>query len=317
MKFLCGLLLVLIYTSHASVPKNLYADFFKKSYTISPTEELPQELKFIISSIQQYQLTDVEKTHYIESLILLDANIKSLTKEERLFLGKSEILKTLFNSRAKLKPKKRSHNPKILNEIKLWQQNDKLSDFTKWFLAALHEDLKTQFDSPFFRQFILMKVGNRRLKEIELRKLGKRFRLLLPWYEEYKRKGPEVFQSDMKPLLLSTLQHVSSYYGLLSKYSRLNHKRDLKSFLDLSAVKIELQKKEEKKDMALLPLFPKPDPNYQPPEVLPEPVDDWMPLDDMKSLEAKLPSDLFPKADPNYKAPAKLPEPVNDWLLDL
>jgi hypothetical protein len=317
MKYILAFLInCLVLSSLANVPTGLYSSFLKKEFKVIPNEKLPQELRHIITSISQYKLTDNEKSQYMKSLILIDSYSNRLTKEELLFLGKSEILKSLFKGRTHLKPQKRSHNPKILLEIESWTKNTNLSEFTKWFLTALHSDLNAQFESPFFRQFMLMRIGNKRLTELELKKLEKRFNLLLPWYEEYKNKGPELFQQDLKTLLITTLSHVSQYYGLLSKYAYLSKKMQLLAFEKLTNIKIEVISKKASDKSVFTTLFPEVDPNYQAPEVLPKPVDSWMPLDDMKDFKAKIPDELFPKADPNYKAPEKLPEPVNDWLLN-
>ncbi len=315
--FFTALFFSFTFSTMANVPPSLYTEYLSSDYKVTPSENLPMELRYLIKSISQYQLTDLEKTAYIESLILLDAHTKALSKEEIFFLGKSEILKSLFKGRIKKKAHKRSHNPKILIEIKAWSEAGEISIFTKWFLEALHADLKNQFDSPFFRQFMLFKIANKRIRELELRKLEKRFSLLLPWYQEYKEKGPEIFQQELKPILINTLSHISMYYGLLAKYSKLNNQLQLNNFKKLASLRIEPLNKIQKEELSLLPLFPNLDPNYLPPEVLPEPVDTWIPMDDMKNFKAKLSGELFPKVNPNYKAPEKLPEPVNDWLLEL
>ena len=269
---------------------------FAAPVTYYPKKDLPVEFSYLIESIQLYPLEEKEREALAKKIKELDQMLAALTKEEVYFLLKSEIYKGLLEQ-PRLKNQNPYYNPDILKPLNsiIEVRIDDYHKFAQWLLFAIYSDLSQNFDSPFYNTFMVKKKTGLSLKNKNLIMMQRKFDFTLPWYEEIVNSTPEEFHEGLKDNMFHLLDVIKMKMGDLIKFSRFDNfkidsnKQSLTFFTNKS--KEAPGKKEEeilgltieekpqitvKKEEWVPKNAPEdPDPNYTPPEVLPEPINDW------------------------------------------
>lgn len=279
-----------------------------------PVKDFPSELTFLIESIQDYKLGKKESEDFFKELSLMDQIFGELTKEEIYFISKSEIYKSFL----KINPEKKSYpikyyNPEIVEKFKkaLSKNKKKYSKFVLWIGYAIATDLENIFNSYNFPMLVIRKKNKRPYSSNQMKKLDKKFRLLIPWYDNFVIRDPEDLAKFIKDKMLSNLAHLNKISILLHKFSRFKKFKALKlakedfilfKLKDVSKIEVKMPTDEDILNSIKIPKVEK------------KPVlnakKKWTPKE---IKEGKAP--LFPMADPNYIPPKTLPKPVDDWII--
>jgi len=270
---------------------------FASTLTYYPKKDLPAEFSYLVESIQLYPLEPKEREELGKKLREIDQMLAQMTKEEVYFLLKSEIYKGLLN-RPKLKNPNNYYNPEILKPLNsiIEVRVDDYHKFAQWLLFAVYSDLRQIFDSPFYNTFAVKKKTGLPLKNKNVIMMQKKFDFILPWYEEVINSTPEEFHEALKENMFQLLASIEMKIKDLLKYSRFEKFKLDPNIQTLTFFTTKSpEEKKEKKEEEILGLdlgvegeapvkkaqwVPKnepmePNPDYVPPESLPEPVNDW------------------------------------------
>ena len=256
---------------------------FAKSYYAK--KELPGELNLILQSIAKMKLKEVEKKLLGEIIWKIDGNFTEMDKDEIFFLVKSSVYKTILQFKKKderipnIKPKEMEK----LVEKKL--ASGPYSNFTRWLLRAIVSDYNNIFKSKGYK----LTQGDK-----------KKLRLIMPWYRFFIETSVEEFELDLKDLHFFTLGKILVVSQGLLQYSRFNYKEIKKKELNFFEYREPAVLSKVNSIDEILGSFPD---NPQDTNNLPTP---WRPKDGQKN-------DDYLK-DPNYIPPDKLPEPINEKL---
>ncbi len=263
--------------------------------TYYPKQDLPAEFSYLIESLQLYPLEEKERKALGNKIKELDQMLSELTKEEVYFLLKSEIYKGLL-ARPKLKNQSGYYNPEILKPLNsiLEVRIDDYHKFAQWLMYAVYADLSQSFDSAFYNTFVVKKKTGMPLKSKNLIMMQRKFNFILPWYEEIINSTPEEFHESIKDEMFHLLDVIKMKMKDLIKFSRFDKFKidpDKKTLTFFTTKSLEAAEKKAEEVLGLTieerpqttvkaEWIPKnapmdPDPNYLPPDVLPDPVNDW------------------------------------------
>lgn len=285
----------------------------KKYY--SPSKALPSEFRFLVESIQTYDLNQDEKNFIKDQVIKLDNVLSVLKRREFFFLIKSEIYKGLLRHKPDFPLQDTSFTPNIISSLQeILKKKEDFKPFTRWLLAALISDLDQLFRSSVYPEFMRYRNLPNYSAGPDVKRMQKKFELLLPWVEFTRLSGPKGLEEILKPVMLEVLALVTFYGKTTLDYSRF------------SAVDIEIPKQKlvyfdyrifnpklDGQDFTLEEIIDSVLEKHKK-SGLPLPVDDWTPREhDFANKKAPAP---IPTPDPDYKAPAKLPSPINDWIFE-
>lgn len=202
----------------------------------------------------------------------------------------------------------------ILTQAHLATQKAHNQEFTHFLFGSLLRDLSELMNTTNYQSFILrFKNAPNQLSGDQLL-VKRKLDLILPWVHWYKEGGVELVNQKMQPILMEMLTNLNlrlNDYLFLTKNQKmtlqLDRKGDLTYFeqrplppaklattpTDQTApaetivdrvVEVEKENTENKNQ-----------------------TEQWRPKDDLESF-------FNPKPDTNYQAPESLPEPSNDWL---
>jgi hypothetical protein len=298
-----------------------FADAKKGKITLQSIDT-PLEYRITVNSYNSYDLTSEEKDEYLKDIVTSDTYFSHIPKSELFLLCKTEIYKLVLSFPSKDGTPKRVINQNILNSLKQRAKAENLNQLAKWILNATISDVKKVINYKYYQTYLIQKSQKKKLSTIELLKIDKKVKLLSPWINIYLQNDPEQINMIVGPLHRKIIHRLAFLSKIIYKASSFEEAPKLSSIKNLKYFKYsrELTKSEDdlrKIDDIIgnISLFPKPSSNYQSPNSLPEPKNDWVPKDDMSKV-TKPDVNLFPEYDPNYIRPEELPEPVNDWLLD-
>ena len=281
---------------------------FSESYYVK--KDLPGELKLIFQSLAKIKLNEKEKKMLDDIVWHVDRYFTSMEKEEIFFLIKVNVYKTILEFKKKNKRILSISPEEMENLVGEKLKSAPYSEFSKWLLRAIISDYKN-----------IIKTKNYKIIHGDSKKL----QLIMPWYFDFINLSMEEFELNLKDLYFLILKKISlASMGLLN-HSRFNYKESPSEKLaffeyrepalliqpdtldnilaipsepaDSSPVAAPWRPRGQRRDDDLLK-----DPDYIPPEKLPESIDEklWARQGGM---------------DIEYIPPDKLPEPVdeNKW----
>ena len=262
--------------------------------TFVPKDELPVEFSYLVESLQLYPLQDKEREDLSKVIKELDNLFSQMSKEEVFFILKSELYKELLN-KPRLTGQTQLYDKKILRKFMdlIDTKIDNYHQFAKWIIFATYSDLKQIFDSPYFNTFIVEKRGIG-FNNPNAAKIGKKFDLVLPWYEDIINQNPEEFHEMLKPVMLNFLKKIHKKLEILLTFSRFESIKlaadDHLKYFELKSIEPKAPKKDPILDMEI-----------STEKALEPEKDQWKPRNEPMA------------ANPNYIAPEKLPTPSDDW----
>lgn len=278
-----------------------------------PIKEFPSELTFLIESIQDYKLEKKDSEKFFKEMALMDQIFSELTREEIFFISKAEIYKSFLkiNKIEKTYPLK-YYNPKILEQFRktIIKNKAEYSKFVYWIGQGIATDLENIFNSYNFPMLMIQRRNNKKPRRAQMIRLDKKLRILIPWYENFVERDPEDLAKFIKDKMINHLGHLNKVLLLLHKFSRFKklkllklQKEDFVLFKLKDVSKIEVKKATDEEILNSIKI-PKTleNPNLSQKKV-------WTPKD---IKEGKAP--LFPEKNPNYVPPEVLPQPVDDWI---
>ncbi|MBT3585715.1 MAG: hypothetical protein HN509_12495 [Halobacteriovoraceae bacterium] len=240
----------------------------------------------------------------------LDFYFSKMTKEEILFISKTEIYKLLLKSKPKLKIRASSYDRKILDKIQAHANHVK-KPLSKWLLLSIKTDLKELFDNAAFKRLQKEILGVFKVRKKSTKKLKKKIDFLLPWYELIDTFGVEELDDQLLDLCYQAIENINLQSKLILTYSRFSDiEAARKNHSSLAFFLEKEQKPDYIKDSPTLDQIIQPLVKLPNPFVLPKPTNDWAPKAD-DTIQAR--ALVIPTPNPNYKAPKEIPQPVNDW----
>lgn len=321
-----------------------------------PNNKFPLEFVLLIQSLQKIELTDEEKKDLIKNIAIIDQIAAIMSKEEIFFIIKTEIYKAILNKYKDEKTRFKLYRPENIVKLKDFSKRKftALLPFANWMARAIQSDMKVIIKSHLFNKLINHLKRTNLINNSNLRKVKRRLSLLLPWYQKLSTLAKNDIDELMKEFMIECLRKITFFIKSLAQFTQEKElaispkvtsykffkKFDLssirgipKSYDILTIMKFDDEVKTAKQTLTesskwkpskeVLPKgYPTPSPNYVPPEVLPQPVDDWMPKEDKdtsKISKRNIPL-VVPTIDPKYVPPKNLPKPAensDDWLLQL
>ncbi|EQC51945.1 hypothetical protein [Bacteriovorax sp. DB6_IX] len=231
---------------------------------------------------------------------------------EILFLDE-EIVKATLNHSKSLKKGYKVIDHKmyelLTQKVKTLPEN---MPFSKLIYKSLLQDLSELLTEPELKQFGAFQKKKLNKIDNKTRMFSRKVALLTPWIRLALSKESEILNDTLNEYSYEMYQRLVKILELTSRAYPKNLS-DKKVFVQIKDQGLEKARK-ELKDLTF-EVAPDPSPAYQAPSQLPQPVDDWVPVDET-IIEDGVPltkDELFPEPDPDYEAPKVLPKPVDNW----
>ncbi|HAZ13091.1 MAG: hypothetical protein A2X86_09875 [Bdellovibrionales bacterium GWA2_49_15] len=283
---------------------------------ISSSKPLPTEFILLLESVQRDDLSDKSKVQFEQWIISLDESFGVLTKDEIFFLCKAEIYKAILKKYRNSETDLKKFNLYFLKTAvaKVEQVNREkvaLSLFSKWMIQALLSDLKSLLTAPQNLNFITFVQNGTDVTSPAFIIWSKKMKMVAPWVDLFINSVDSEFESIVRPIQLEALQTIAIYADLLLKQSRFKDawpkKKSTLTGLSFFNWK-ELQETKEPAIIANEPLLPQGSGSSEAPPAA------WTPKDTPDAItSSKLPPN-YPTPNPDYLPPDRLPQPVNDWI---
>ncbi|MBI2519674.1 MAG: hypothetical protein HYV97_04635 [Bdellovibrio sp.] len=282
---------------------------------ITSDKPLPTEFVLLIESLQKAGLSGEGKAQFDKLILSLDESFDVLTKEEIFFICKAEIYKAILKKYRNTEPDLKKFDMRFLKNAtaKIEQiNNDKveLSLFSKWMIQALLSDLKSLLMAPQYLNFLTFVQNGTDVTSQPFIIWSKKLNMVGPWLDLFINSVDSEFEAIIRPLQLEALQIIATYADLLIKQSRFKESWPKKKSTLASLSFFTWREMKEKTDSAALPsdLTPQGSGSSDIPAAV------WTPKDTPETTaNSNLPVN-YPTPDPDYLPPNKLPQPVNDWI---
>jgi hypothetical protein len=305
---------------------------FAKSIYIAK-DSTPIEYYYIISSIQQVELSDLDQKEFDELIQIHDQLFSKLSKKEVFFLLKSEIFKSILSFTFKDSITRVNVDSTFVKKIsdKIKENKDEYSPFSLWLNYSFLKDL----------QIILRDKEFVNIASTKTSKLKRQLNLIIPWLIKFETLPPGVYEKLISEIYMRVLKKISVYGQNFYRYShfekleiilpitKFNHFRIQKLIAkqnDSNSIEKILEKPiDNSQDKApqikattwqpkndIFQHYPRPIPNYTPPSNLPSPVSNWTEETTTLFNINDYPK-LFPTPDPKYVEPELIPSAVYNW----
>lgn len=282
--------------------------FFSLTYaqdlTLTPDQDLPIELKYLLETYNELSYSDWEKEKLTNHFDKISENILSIDKAQKYLLLKSEIYKAILQFPPV--PKKSLKNLPSYAEVSTQYK----SKFFTWIAMAINEDFQALKEDTNYKT---LQGKNLRLESLSQNQkvFIKKLERIQPWMDLFANYNEEEARDKLKAFVFATLEKLEFYSKTFIVYSK--PLEALKEKQLIYKLEKDLAPKPKEETLSeILSIKEKPPTNLQATQnvsTLGEENLNWVPKDE--------PQDLFPKPDPNYQPPAELPQPVNDWIFDL
>lgn len=270
-------------------------------------EELPQD---VAMALEFLQLNSPPSKDWESDIRELDQLLRYLSKEERLMVLKAELYKAILKTSRGENVQRPTYRRQTLERLKKNFQNkndEKWDPFSTYFVQALITDLELIMQDAYYPNFLNELRSNRSLSS-QSRSFKQRLDGLLPWVQWYFEGSlpglkQKLLQTSEMALRLFNQRAKNLIFMTQFEMPNLDQDQGLQ-FFQAKATPGKTESDEaseaplEQLDVDIPPApkapfdekwVPKvaPDPDYEAPENLPEPVDDWLPkpvddwLDDM------------------------------------
>jgi|GEM_PF-5272058 hypothetical protein len=275
-----------------------FTDVNAKTY-LRPNDKIPSDAAMALEFLQLY--TSGPKS-WDKEIRNLDQLLLHLSEEERLMILKSELYKAILKTSRGVSVERANYRPQTLERLqeKFGKVSpEKWDPFSTFFLRAVMSDLKRIMLDAEYPNFINNLRSNRGLTAAG-RSFKQKLDVLLPWvqwYFEGSLPGLKQKLLQASEIALKLFADRASNLIFMTQFEKFDQKEEVKSlrFFEVQPIPNLASQDESSSEGALkqidvsIPPAPQegldekwvpkiaPDPDYQVPETLPEPVDDWLP----------------------------------------
>ena len=273
-------------------------------------QTLPIEISYLISSLQKNHSTKNEKNKFANSISKLDQLFQKLNKEELFFIIKSESYKTILKIKPEYQIKESFYQDKSLKVFDKYFKSETISSFSQWIVKSIYYDIKNIYNSSVFTTYMFRKKNNAVLTK-EYIVVDKKLKILLPWISYLGITQPNQFEEDMYKYMTKLFEKLLIYSEQYLKFSQFDKLEisPLNKNLRFFTLETPHLKSIKDKNVRIENILLDPD-EFLVDEDVKE--SGWMPKDDTKG--AKLLKTPIPTPDPDYVPPEKLPESTSDWI---
>lgn len=189
------------------------------------SEKAPKELELLTMHLVKYVKTSQDVDKVIGYCNLINQDLQKTPKKNVFFMLKSEVYRGILRNQFLKKENTIQVSNSILLSIeqKLNKYDIVYSDFSKWIITSILEDISTFRKDGFIDQYQRI---NRSDFEQQKRynKLKKTLSYISPWIEKIEKLTPESFNNLVKDVGIDILWYISSrtyYFGTFSsKYKQ-------------------------------------------------------------------------------------------------
>lgn len=250
--------------------------------------EVPFELAVLVKSFETKKLSKEENDSLKKSIEQINTLFSSMSKPDRHFMAKSTIYQWVLKSAPK---NKIPDNFKV--ESILTKEFKNLTPFSSWLFTALKSDIENMISSDF------------QINE----KYQAHVNLIRPWVYFFSKEESAQIEVKMIDFRFDLLKKVISHLELFQRFKQIDHKNSISenlAFFNLINKNLPIDSNQnvlEKLDSII---------EKHQKLGLPLPTDEWKigKNDEWTPKEGPNQESLKQK---DYQPPQKLPEPVNDW----
>jgi hypothetical protein len=277
-------------------------------------QSFADEIKFSqgFPSLYQKLITESYLNKTIDEAKIIELNSILNRNHQDIAFIESEIIKFTLNYSKKIKKgyklvDHKMHDQLIQNLTKIKSTRP----LTRFVYESFKLDLSELITDPELNKYNNYQKNKLFKIDGKTRKFSKKVAMLTPWIRLILTEDPSIFDYKMSVYTDELYSYTQQLLELTSRaYLGEPTKTKYISLVDKGLEKARSQVQDINFQVA-----PKPDPTYVAPQKLPQPVDDWVPVDET-IIEDGLPltkDRLFPKPDPDYVPPKVLPKPVDSW----
>lgn len=261
--------------------------------------DMPFELKVLYEGYNFIASENDTSTQELDKFLsILLNNFTKLSREEILFLGKSEMIKTVL----KYSPEEMKTNEipaDFIRELRSSMSKEEyqaINPFAKWLLSSLIVD----YDN-------LIKAKNSTISK-------KRLDLIIPFLNMIRLNGLAEFDIVTRQLMLEVAKRMVHFSSINLLYSsRLAITPSNKKLAVISSNRPQFSSKDRDIEDILAPIIEK-----HKKLGLPVPIDDWRPTEADFNLKSQAVSPTPSAQGQEAKAidPKSLPKPIDDWNVE-
>jgi hypothetical protein len=182
--------------------------------------------------------------------------------------------------------------------------------FSKFLYDLILKDLDLLLKDPLPKTYSLYIKKREKVLPPEVENIGRRITYVTPWLRSLQEKSQEELDLVLDEYTSKMLRHLMKVLSLTRSAEAPKQPKRYVWMLDK-----QLEDVRKSIDALTFEVSPKPFKDYKAPKVLPQEVDDWIPVNE-EIIEDGLPltkDRLFPRPDPDYTPPPVLPKPVDSW----
>lgn len=274
---------------------------------------LPSDFGVALDHVQLYSKKPIEVT---QQIIFLDQLLEQISEEERLFFTKAELYKSLFRFARLEPTRAELYELTTLElATRIYQQvlpYEQTHPYLPLLFGGVLSDLNRIMKAPGYRTFVQKNRTTPNQLDANQRTIKNKLELILPWLAWFQKGEVELVNKKLQPALEHMLESVISRlqdFHYLTRNKELNLETERAGrlvFFDVrprpNLIIEKTPKQEPSLEQTLEPLL------NQVPEEPPKTDESWRPREEETN-------EFFnPEPDPDYQAPQELPAPVNDWL---
>lgn len=190
-----------------------------------PSDKLSSSFTKLILSIQKSSFSGISKKELKQKIYDLDDYIEHLANDpEANFLIKSEIYKTILESKHQDKEKYQQLDIKYVEELEERIQDEtlKCDSFCIWLIQSLIKEARIVFKSP---EFLGVRSNQVSKNVIKTRRI---LNLLNPWFYHFSNLGPSEFDTSLAEVKKIAFEQIyfafQTYFNLKGKKVKFNKK---------------------------------------------------------------------------------------------
>lgn len=240
-------------------------------------------------------------------LISIDHSFQSLSAKEITLIVKSEIYKMILGEFQNGQENNFSPSQATLKELdsKLLAQSHlgiPYHHFSRWLIMAISQDMKEIIQNPNYLLLQSFQVKDK--GKSDLLRLKRKMDLLSPWAMKITQSSQAEFNDFLFDLMLRTLKKVEVILKTQVVITHLQVPSISKDKLNYFAFKNATLKAIPQQKVVTTPIEEKIQDSDEEENTSSQTTNTWKPQDLPKN---------YPTPDPNYQPPQSLPAPTNDW----
>ncbi len=282
----------------------------KSAYWI-PEKKMPYEIESIVRSIQWDNLKNDLKENMQNNVGKIDFMMSKVPESDLYFISKTTIYKYLLENRPSSKISKNFYDSSPFLDFKIKKGNIKLVPFGEWLLSVILRDLNEIYHTPDYKKYLKSRKDSN-FTTPKTNKMAKQLNLIVPWFVFFQERSIQEINWELQFVIDKVLVQLGDQlkiYWELKTGAKITWPNHFK-ITWFSYKKRETQTQKDSLSEIVEGVV-----QGQKLQELPAPTDDWnmRPSDFASNLTPILKNQ---EPDPQYSPPEKLPEPVDDWIFE-